>query len=66
MPKQVEVYTLEELEAKSPEAYARVHERRKNHCREGIPWTQETPAGLVAVVRACGGDNRYTVAGVQV
>ena len=50
------LYTLADLKAKHPEAYAKVHARWQDACDSSgdTPWADETMASLSAVVEACG------------
>lgn len=55
--KTIEVYTLEELQEKNPEAYARVLSKWEKSCDEDsfCPWQDECMASLRAIVKACHG-----------
>ena len=49
------LYTLGELKAKFPDAYAKVHARWMDACAtDETPWSEETMDSLKACVKACG------------
>lgn len=53
-PRMIEVYTLEELKEKHPDAYAKVYEKWRNHVMSySTPWADETMDSLKAVFEKC-------------
>lgn len=57
MAKQVDVFTLEELKEKNPEAFEKLLEEWAQRV-DYVPWAEEIVDSYKVIVQACGGDLR--------